>query len=539
VEEILKTALLGTAKHRVGPSADHPLDRMIGQLAEASADRELLLRAGSWSTYQLAGYQPQPSSETLEPAPEENQPKCSARAADIIKEFLEHKQPALLEEAFVLLSKTSQRLPPRILPDVLEHYSHSQSGQTSDLLKVLGQRGRWLCQFNEKWRKILSQLSEAKELPANAEALWNEGSPSERKSILSKVRSVDPPKSRQWLEAVWAAEKADARAEFLEILEAGLSAQDQTFLEGILADGSKRVRSTAGRLLCRLPESGTAQRVRRLGESMLAFSPPKSVGRIKSLVRSVTGKSDAGKLIITPPQEFDKGWEKDGMQEKPPPGTGKREFWMTQVMERIPPSHWEDHFHVPVAQLIAAAAEDDFGIALLTAWSKAAQYFQCGEWLSALSDFWVHWDDDKKKSKEHGIAQSQLLELLAAMPPGERETRILPLIEKPTPENSMLVCRTLESLPRPWSESLVRTFISAARRVMLEPTKEPALTAAWSSALNEAAAGIPSSCFDEALEPWEISETDDYAVRVCRKAVEEFTETVRLRRDFHQAVSSK
>jgi hypothetical protein len=532
VEEILKTALLGTAKNAAGVMTDHPADQITGKVATDSADRKLLLRAGTWATYQFAGHLPEQLADVPKAAPEENWPCCSARAANIMEEFLERKQPDLLAEAFELLAKAGQRLPPRILPSVLEYYSQALEA-SPDVLKVMGQRGLWLCQFNEKWRKFLNQSAEdSGRLPANAEALWNEGPPSERKRVLSKVRFLDPVRGRQWLESVWATEKADTRAELLEVLETGLSSTDQAFLEGALTDSSKRVRSTAARFLCRLPDSGTAQRTRRLGESMLAFSAPKSAGRVKSLVRSLTGKTDSGKLTINPPQEFDKQWEKDAVQEKPPPGMGKREFWLVQVMERIPPSHWDSYFQVPVGQLISAAAEDDFGTPLLKAWSMAAQYFRCNEWLAALWDYWFHWKE--KRPKEQEIVHTRLTELLGPMQPAEREVRVLALVEKFVPEDSMLIYQTLEHMPRPWSERLARAFIASTRRMAAASPKESADLAAWSIIL-----AIPPTCFSDALKPWDIPETDDYHVRACRKAIGVFTEITRLRRDFYEAVSSK
>jgi hypothetical protein len=280
--------------------------------------------------------------------------------------------------------------------------------------------------------------------------------------------------------------------------------------------------------------------MRGLAEGMLVYSHPKSAGRVKSLVRSLTGgKLDSGKLSIAPPKEFDKQWERDGIQEKAPTGMGKREFWLIQVMERIPPSHWENLFQAPPGQLVMAAAADDFGIALLDAWSKAAQYFLCHEWMAALWDFWFQWEWDKARPKDGELAHARLMELLKTMQPADREPRALALLEQSEKEESMIFCRAAEDLPRPWSETLAQAFVAGTKRLMKTPSKNSAGLASWAAILECAARAIPPPCFAEALKPWDIPETDDYWVRVCRKAVSEFTESVRLRSDFHDAVSSK
>jgi hypothetical protein len=485
---------------------------------------------------------PQTLADLPEPAGTEDCPPCVPRAGQILVDLLNRNDHDLLAEAFQLLVQSGQRIPPAVVPQVLET---CDSAKFEYLLPAIGNRGRWISQFNETWSKSLSQVTsssvpDGKEisLPPEVEQLWNEGTLSERKAALNRARAHDADRGRQWLESVWKQEKADTRAELLEALAVGIGSSDIPFLEQALADSSKRVRAIAAQFLCRFDNSAFAQRMRDLGKSMLTYTSPVTHGRLKSLVRSLTGtKLDSGKLGITPPRDFDKQWEKDGIQEKPPPGTGQREFWLVQIMERIPPTHWEEQFQTSAANLIQAASDDDFGIALLEAWSKAALFFKCSQWMAALWDFWNQWKPNNELAKVRERAETWIKELLKSMPEAERQPRIHSLLERSFQEPNAALF-PVEILQRPWPSVLARQCLSHVKEMAASPPKNQDAYI-WARTLAVTAAQeIPQECFAEALVPWVLPEGDDYTTRIWRKAVEEFQETVRLRNDFYQIVTS-
>src|SRR5262249_34685965 len=138
------------------------------------------------------------------------------------------------------------------------------------LFPLLGERGRWLSQFSDSWKWVNNYLvADEGGLPADAETIWQEGTPGQRVEILRRLRAVDPGKAREWLDDVWKQEKADVRGDFINALEIGLNADDEPFLEKALDDRASGVRETAALLLARLPASAFSERMRQRGQSLL------------------------------------------------------------------------------------------------------------------------------------------------------------------------------------------------------------------------------------------------------------------------------
>jgi hypothetical protein len=543
VDHLLNVALIGTGKQSVSPElTDQPADQLVSQCSIDSVERSVLLRAGVWSVCQSAGVIPQNLADLPEPAVADVCPPCPPRACEILVDLLNRKQHDLLTEAFQLLVQFGQRIPPAILPQVLET---CDPAKFESLLPAISNRGRWLGQFNETWNNSLGQVTassapDGKEmsLPTEVEQVWNEGTLSERKAALSRMRGIDSDRGRKWLESIWSQEKANTRAELLEALAVGIGSGDISFFEQALGDSSKRVRAVAAQFLCRFDDSRLAQRMRALAECMLAYTPTGSQGRLKSLVRSLTGaKSNPGKLSISLPSEFDKQWERDGIQEKPPSGTGQREFWLVQIIERVPPTHWEEHFQISTDYLVRAAQDDDFGLVLLEAWSKATLFFNCSQWMAALWDFWNQWKPKNELARDRERAETWIKELLKSMPEAERQPRIHSLLERSFRELNTALC-PVEILQRPWPSVFARQYLSYMKEMAASPPKNQDAFV-WTRTLTVVAAQeIPQQSFGEALAPWVLPEGNDYATCVWRKAVDEFQETVTLRNDFYQTVTS-
>src|SRR5262249_13084967 len=174
------------------------------------------------------------------------------------------------------------------------------------LTPVVGERGRWLAQLNDEWQWAARAPLPAGQLPPDAEAIWDEGNFAERVAVLKQLRAADPTQARDWLAEVWRKEKAERRAERLQVFAFAPHPADKPFLEQALDDRSAAVRTEAAAYLSRLPSSALAQRMLARADAMLTFAPAASGGFLKKLKAAVG--AGAGTLAVAMPAAIDAAW---------------------------------------------------------------------------------------------------------------------------------------------------------------------------------------------------------------------------------------
>lgn len=456
MKAMLQTALAGSARQAMETTeTGTPVDDLTAGLPEGEAERKLLLAAGAARVYLQAGKLAQSGGVRPDRAAEERLPVCSRQSAQLIETFLCGRHGYLLPEALERLARSGYRLPHTLLPRAL---SVVRPDVRSAIVAVLGERGRWLSQFNPQWHWVQGALMETADASLeDAERLWQDGTPGERRAAIRRVRMAQPDMARAWIAAVWRQEKADFRVELLNVFEHGLSHEDEPFLEATLDDRSANVRERAADLLAYLPDSALVVRMRARADLLLDYSPPPPQ-RLKNLMRSVFGGAEqSGTLTVQPPDQLDKAAQRDGIVPKPPEGLGERGWWLTQMLARVPPAHWERRFAAQPAQLVAAAARDEWGMAVIEGWSRAAALHRDGNWALAL---WERWSDiDKKTPHYHQVATSILGSLVALLP----QTAAADIIRRPLsggqdfqPHIWKLI---FMSIARPWSADLAQAYI--------------------------------------------------------------------------------
>jgi hypothetical protein len=530
METFVRAALLGTAN---APGGSHltgtPVDALVAPAA-ADGERRLLLAAGAASIYLQAGRKPARAAALPEPAPEDSRPACGPAAASVLRELMTGEHRMLLPEACSRMAAAGLRLSPDLLPAALTVPAAFRPA----IRQVLGERGRWLAQFNESWAwaRTLETAPDAPDdaLPSDAERVWEEGSLDERVAILRRVRAVDPALARSWLAPVLSKEKAEPRSRLLSTLETGLGPDDEALLEGALDDRSVQVRSTAGLLLARLPASACARRLRERADALLSAEEGKTASGVWGRVTSLL--SGGGfRLTIEPPQEVDRAWERDGLAANPPQGMGKRAFWLVQALSRVPPAHWVERFSHGPAELLAAAARDsEWGGAVAEGWTRAAIGFSKEDWAAPL------WDFGRGKSAPEEMKEL-LPRLVDLMPPAEREPRIEALLSAP-PSGEPLV-RYLEQLPSPWSPELARRYHDRTRRLASEePRGDWQASEAWLATLPVAALALPLSSFGLFLMEWPVDriESPTWYQRTWAERLQELRERLRLRLTLYKEI---
>ncbi|MEU1463461.1 DUF5691 domain-containing protein [Streptomyces sp. NPDC005727] len=375
-EELVTTALLGT--DRRPPAA----------AAGREAPMALLDAAAVATVRRRAGLRPGRAARRPEPAPDDPRPALPAAAARRLATLLADRSggagggrrgssPDLMEllpQWLAAAGAHGYAAPAHALPALLDA-ARGRTDLRPAALAFAGPRALWLARFNPDWRFALraapgggAALPDAGDGEA-VRRLWQEGLFAERVALLGALRAGKPAVARELLEGTWSTERAEDRLMFLDSLRAGLSAEDEPFLERALGDRSRNVRATAAELLSSLPGSALAGRM---------------AGRAAACV-AVDRTADSPTLVVEAPHECDPGMERDGVAAKPPTGRGERSWWLAQLVEAAPLGTWPGRLggRTP-EQIVALPVADGWQGELHAAWCRAAVRQRDAEWSRVL-----------------------------------------------------------------------------------------------------------------------------------------------------------
>lgn len=518
MDSLVTTALVGLARQeKVDLSTGTPVDPLLAALPGEEVERKFLLSAGARAIYYQAGKQAQQGLDVPEPAGPEQLRACSPGAALVLSRLLAGEQTLLLPGALARMSQHGLRLPYHLLPQAL---STTSKETRAALSPVLGERGRWLSQFNPSWKWVQDFLSDTEgALPPDAETIWQEGSSARRAEILRRLRAVDPEKARAWLESAWKQEKAETRISFLETLEVGLSPDDEPFLEAALDDRSSGVRIMAAHLLTRLPSSALLQRMRQRAQSMIT--------------------RQGGKLVVEPPQRLPKDWLRDGIGEKPLQKISARSWWLLQVLSFIEPTFWENLLDAQPAELLKSLADDPWEMQVLEGWSKAAIRYHSSDWIMPLWNWWRgHYQEALQKRLLTDYTYRE--QLLRQMPAPMAEQTMLTMLDagKGKPDNDCW--ELLAEVPRPWSPEFARTYLQLLRKhctlkkitaESFNPYADP-----WINDLPSLGLALPTGCFDEITHLWELPDDQRWGIQYIRTQLNECIVTIHMRQQIEEEI---
>ncbi len=517
MDKIVTIAIVGTGQQpNKEATTGTPVDALATQLSVDDPERKFLLTAGAWTIYRQAGRLTEPAPAIPQAAAPETLPACSPKATQLVESLLrEHSE--LLPEALVRLKQTGLRLPYELLPQALTSGAQSKEIRPA-LISVIGERGRWLSQFNSAWSWVTQFLPTVETtLPDDGETIWQEGTLGQRYEILQRLRAIDPAQVRDKLAAVWKQEKAEARGKLLGTFEIGLSAEDEPFLDKALDDRAESVRTLAASLLARIPTSALAQR-------MLA--------RADAIILSYADD----KFTIKPPSEAKKEWLRDGIEEKPTynTGIGKRAWYLVQILSLIPPTHWEVRFSTSPAELITAAHATEWGEQIIDSWSYATMLHGGTNWITPL---WKWRCEQPGNNNIRDIHISTIHATIGARVPQQEAEQYIRQLTPGSPAWET----ALPTLSIPWSTEFgnayllaLRTFITTLALDTYQQSNEwHPQSNTWYQSLAVATRALPYPCFALALESWILPEVEDNKIRwriqTWEQELRRFTEVIHLR----------
>ncbi|URM89969.1 DUF5691 domain-containing protein [Streptomyces sp. MRC013] len=466
-EDLVTSALLGTDRRPPplpavagagkagdeGSGGEAPGSGGSGGGVPADPAVALLDAAAAQTVRRRAGLLPAAAAPLPRPAPPDGRPPLPGAAARRLAQLLAGRPPAaggrrgtapdlaeLLPQWLAAAHAYGYRAPATALPALLDA-ARARTDLRPQALAFGGPRALWLAAFNPEWRFALRGASGGAALPApdddeGVRRLWEEGLSAERVALLAAVRAHDPAAAPGLLASTWAAERAEDRLVFLDSLRTGLSAADEEFLEGVLPDRSRNVRSTAAELLSSLPGSAFAAR--------MAARAASCVGLDRTRRRPV--------ITVEAPHECDAGMQRDGVVPQPPSGRGGRSWWLGQLVEAAPLGLWRERFggRTP-EEIVALPVAGDWREELHSAWCRAAVRQRDAAWSRALLG-------SASASPAAGPGPSSSAALLSALPHGERAEWVAAFIAAHGLSEAF---QPLAACTVPWSGVLGRAVVDA------------------------------------------------------------------------------
>ena len=151
MDSLTAIAIVGTGQQSPEKFATGtPVDTLAAQLPAEQKERSLLLTAGAQALYRQAGYRAQQAPEMPQRAPEEARPARAQSAVFLLDMLFKGQHSQLLPEALQRWQAAKLSLPYELLPQALTYGAEHKFGR-EEIILVLGERGRWLSQFNPGW----------------------------------------------------------------------------------------------------------------------------------------------------------------------------------------------------------------------------------------------------------------------------------------------------------------------------------------------------------------------------------------------------
>ncbi|MCX7783950.1 MAG: DUF5691 domain-containing protein [Meiothermus sp.] len=489
------TALLGTERQAVPRAAGIAIESVLRD--ESSKEEALLSAAAAASLYRRSGRVLPQSSHPLPPVAlpdrwRELTPSQHTCFEAVMQPGSEKKD--LMGELFRLMVQAQVRPYRGWVYRVLEE-AHSNAELRPDALLILGERGRWMAQFVS-----FGQWVTPTEL---THTHWEEGRLEERLAYLQQVRNAEPGRARALVEEVWAGESHEVKVRLLEVLQTRLSLEDEPFLESCLDEKRKEVRLQAANLLNQLPQSRLVQRMGARARPLLLFTPVGMRGLKKA------------RLEVVLPEQFEKDWPRDGIEQKSVPyGMGEKAWWLQQIVERVPPSWWgEPEQWIP-------SPDKEWRDVLRKAWLNATLRFKDAHWATVLM---AHLDD-------HNAAA-----LIAVLAKAEVEAQTLHrLNSRTTPLNSEgLEWQFLQRCPKPLSAEVAQALSKRALQSLSTWQKMEKMDWRVNQVLSELALMLPPAFVQQILP----GQREAFArpEHPLLEAFAKFVEVLEFRQQMHQA----
>ncbi len=497
--DLRRVALLGSARAR----PDAPLEECLRALhieAELPQAEQLLEAAALMASVQRTSFERiPPESPGVNVPPPESRSVCTPRFAYFLGLLLGGSYPSALPEAIQLLHKHQRIAPPELLPELLQR-ALDEPNERPEILSIIGSRGEWLARLHPRWSQLLPPEAPSEVWAADANRL----------DALMAWRSVDPPAARLALEDRWSDLSPKQRADNLTSLLVQLQPDDEPLLERALDDRRKEVRQAAATLLLHLPGSQLLEQLWSAAASAMSWK--------------------GGRVQIDLPEELPEATKRLGIRPRANKGAGGlRHSWLNQLVERIPPDRWEEHFDALPHQIIEAWSETTYGDQLLLALCEALLRYKTPDWIEALIEHWL------TTGREELWNQARGKQLLQQCPADIFQRLVTNSLERQgafVPDPSLLLY-WLSRSPHPWTNRMTRILIGGFRDLVGSYQRNVWMLNHYHQLLKIAAYRCPPDMARELRTGWPTQSAGFYRFSTV---VEEMLNVVAFREELHRNV---
>ena len=499
-QDLVKNALLGIENTSFAqPSLDKLAQLGVDTAREAPlllADGAALLaqmRRAGFLLHDFEGEMPMPGAAT-------NANSASLKIAHLLSLMLTGPHMAVLPEFLYLLKKSGKKLPTSEIPALMT---------LPDLPKLwpqieplLDEAGRWLLGQHPTWSAHLQDPQQFN---------WQTGTRTERLAQLKFWRNESPVFGLELLNSTWDSESYVDKAAFLALLEIGLSASDEPFLERCLDDRRKEVRQAAAPLLAKIPSSKLAQRMAKRAADCLV--------------------SKDSSLKINIGEEPDDAAQRDGILKIHPGWAGgAKAGHLGQLVSLVQPSHWEAYFEKTPAEVLALFSKTDWSETLIRGCLEATVFHQNPVWATALFEF-------LQKNETLWVWQLPVASHLGPLlPPSEAARLALKFLNETTslPNETSPLFQLLKDNSANWPDELSLLIVNRFRMEIVKDYRQIWQLQHLSAYLQMLGLRCNPALFDQLQTGWS---NDSVQWRFWEKPVEDALTRLLFRREMAEAMS--
>lgn len=343
-----KSALLGTEKMPLQAESLPPIIKeKLDKTNKNDHEGYLLKAAAMVMIYEKAGQSP--DNVTLPefaPAEEETQDFCSNEAIFALKTTTQSDNfNVYLFDYFI--DKCIEKnwvLPENQLVEVL---NKTNTKTLPKVHKILGARGKWLTQFNEAWQ--------IQDKAVDQKTIWEEGKPSERKTLFARLRAEAPNEALDLLKQSWEQESANDRKDFINQLVTNISITDEEFLTEKYEELSTS-KSNQKPITVEIIRNINLLRL-MIHNSSFGQEVFQKISTYIEQKKGFLGLGNSTKLNL--PKNEDDFWNGNAMHQlfgfdklSSAKGISDAQYWFGELVRHLHPQYWSDFFENDYKKII-------------------------------------------------------------------------------------------------------------------------------------------------------------------------------------------